>query len=150
MLDFARLCKTLKRYGAAGRLIAEAFAADPKLAEDPTKSNRYNAACYAALAGSGQGDDDPKPDSDARAGFHRQAFNWLQADLDSWSNRLGSDPKAGPEVNETLRHWREDRELTGVRDAEALDELPAEERVAWRNLWAEVDALQVKARAALP
>jgi len=38
-------------------LYADAFAADPKLAEDLHTESRYRAACSAALAGCGLGKD---------------------------------------------------------------------------------------------
>jgi hypothetical protein len=42
---------------------------------------------------------------------------------------------------QTLRHWRADIDLAGVRDPAALARLPAAERAAWQALWADVDAL---------
>src|SRR5439155_24808782 len=39
---------------AAARFYAEAFAAEPKLADDDSTNHRYNAACAAARASSGQ------------------------------------------------------------------------------------------------
>jgi hypothetical protein len=42
---------------AAARFYAEAFAAEPKRAEDPASANRSGAARAAALAGAGQGED---------------------------------------------------------------------------------------------
>ena len=44
-----------------------------------------------------------------------------------------------------LAHWREDDDLAGVRDADALMKLPDAERDAWRQLWADLDALLPKA-----
>ena len=41
----------------SARLYAAAFAADPKLADDLKAGHRYNAACFAALAAAGQGED---------------------------------------------------------------------------------------------
>ena len=49
-----------------------------------------------------------------------------------------------------LIHWRADSDLAGVRDAGALAKLPESERVAWRSLWAEVDALLAKERRIVP
>jgi hypothetical protein len=51
------------------------------------------------------------------------------------------DDKGVQAVPGTLRHWREDPDLAGVRDADALDKLPEGERGEWRKLWADVDAL---------
>ena len=43
-------------------LLRPAFAADPNLADDPGSRHRYNAACSAALAAAGQGEDAAKLD----------------------------------------------------------------------------------------
>jgi hypothetical protein len=48
-------------------------------------------------------------------------------------------------VQKTLRHWKADRDLVGIRDAEALAQLPPAEREACRKLWADVDALLQRA-----
>jgi thiol-disulfide isomerase/thioredoxin len=45
-----------------------------------------------------------------------------------------------------LRRWQEDRDLAGIRDAAALTKLPAEERAACTQLWADVAALVQKAQ----
>jgi hypothetical protein len=44
-----------------------------------------------------------------------------------------------------LRHWQQDTDLDGVRDAKALASLPAAERDAWEKLWADVADLARKA-----
>ena len=51
---------------ASARFWSEAFQAQPKLADDMQVQNRYNAACAAALAGCGQGKDDPPLDEAAK------------------------------------------------------------------------------------
>jgi hypothetical protein len=47
-------------------------------------------------------------------------------------------------VQQALRHWQEDSDLAGIRDAAALAKLPAEERTACEKLWADVAALLQK------
>ena len=49
-----------------------------------------------------------------------------------------------------LQHWKEDGDLAGIRDPEALAKLPAEEQRVWRALWADVDALLQKAKGDRP
>jgi hypothetical protein len=44
-----------------------------------------------------------------------------------------------------MQHWQQDSDLAGVRDAAALEKLPAEERAACAKLWADVAALLKKA-----
>jgi len=141
-LGFAQLCYDKKLHGASARLWAEAFQAQPKLAEDMQVPNRYNAACAAALAGSGQGKDDPPLDDAAKARWRKQALDWLKADLPAWSNVLGSGlSQAHQSVSQTLQHWKSDSDLAGLRDSAALAKLPEDEQKACRALWAEVDAL---------
>ena len=91
--DFGLLCYGLKRFSASARLCAEAFQADPKLAEDMKLQNRYNAACAAALAGCGQGKDEPPMDDAAMARWRKQAIDWLKADLAFWSRQVEDGPK---------------------------------------------------------
>jgi hypothetical protein len=121
-------------YATSARLYAEAFRDDPGLAEDPASDNRYNAACTAAQAAAGRGQDGPTPDADARARWRRQALDWLKADLE----RRG---RAGPTLRERLARWKQAPDLAGVRDQSALAALPVTEREEWRALWAEVDRI---------
>ena len=113
--------------------------------------NRYNAACAAALAGSGQGKDDPPLDDETKAQWRKQAIDWLKADLTAWSKILeDGQPPARPSVIETLQHWKTDTELAGLRDAGALAKLSGDEQKACRALWARVDALLSKVQDAKP
>jgi hypothetical protein len=144
--DFGRLAHSKARYAVAARLYADAFAADPKLADDLEAAHRYSAAASAALAGSGQGKDDPAPDEAGRAKLRRQALDWLKADLISRKRQLESGkPDDRTEVGQRLAYWKTDRNLSGVRDPEPLAKLPYDEQRAWRALWTEVDALEKRA-----
>jgi hypothetical protein len=44
-----------------------------------------------------------------------------------------------------MRHWMQDGDLSGVRDPQALAQLPAKERQDWQRFWADIDALLKKA-----
>jgi tetratricopeptide (TPR) repeat protein len=141
-LDLARMCVHKKRNATATRLSATAFAADPKLADDLQARHRYNAACSAALAAAGQGEDAAKLDDQEGARLRKQALDWLRADLAMWSKLLSSaQPAARTAVQQKMQHWRRDRDLAGIREKAALDKLPAEERQQWQRLWHDVDAL---------
>jgi serine/threonine-protein kinase len=146
-LELAGLCALKRLNHAAARFYTDAFAAQPKLAEDLGAPRRYNAACVAALAGCGQGKDANQLDDAERARLRRQAVTWLQADLAAWRTRLEKDPnKAGPAVLQTMQHyWQRDTDFTGVRGPEALARLPQAERPVWQKLWEEVAALQQRA-----
>jgi serine/threonine-protein kinase len=149
-IEFAELCGLKKLAATAARLSRDAFAADPKLAETVPSGARYNAACYAALAGCGQGRDADKLDGQERARWRRQALHWLRADLTWWGKALDKgNAQAKAEVQPQMRHWQTDADLAGVRDKEALAKLPAEERQQWQQLWADVAAL-LRRSAATP
>jgi tetratricopeptide (TPR) repeat protein len=131
---------------AAARFYAEAFAAEPKLADDLGTPRRYNAACAAALAGCGQGKDADKLDDPERARLRRQAVTWLQGDLAAWRTLLEKDSnKAGPGVLQQMQRWQGDTDFAGVRGPEALARLPEAERPVWQKLWEEIAALQKRA-----
>lgn len=53
-------------------------------------------------------------------------------------------PQTRPVILRTLQHWKQDPDLAGVRDPEALVKLDEEERKAWQALWVDVDALLKK------
>ncbi len=145
-LDFAQLCYDRKFYAASARLWAEAFAKDPKVVADRARQHRYNAACAAALAGCGQGKDEPPPDDVAKSALRKQALEWLKAEHAEWAKFLETGPpQAHPFVAQTLRHWKADTDLAGIRDELELAKLPESERQGWQALWAEVAELLKKA-----
>jgi tetratricopeptide (TPR) repeat protein len=100
---------------------------------------RYNAACAAVLAGTGQGRDAPA--ADARVDLRRQALEWLRADLTAY--RRGFDPGwPRAATDKALDHWLTDPDLTLVRQSIAIGLLPADERAGWTALWADVRKLR--------
>src|SRR5262249_37507149 len=127
------------------RLWADALANNPGLGDDRRALHRYNAACAAALAGTGRGKEEPSPDGAARAKLRGQALGWLEAELATWRKRLGSGKAEDHErVARTLAHWKEDPDLAGLRGEKALVKLPEAERPALRRLWADIDGLLTK------
>ena len=139
-LAFADLAYRSKRFGPSARLFAGAFQADPKLAEDMTAHNRYNAACAAARAAAGKGDDKPPLSEPEQARWRKQALDWLKADLAHWTRQARSGPpQAKAIVKPTLDHWKADAALAAIRDEDSLTRLPEDERKAGRSLWAEVE-----------
>jgi hypothetical protein len=125
---------------AAARCYEEAFAADPKLANDLSASHRYNAACAAALSGTDQGTDADTLDGKERAHLRHQALDWLRADLEAWRRLLdkGPDNDRRIRIEKRMRLWLADTDLSGVRGAAALARLPEAERPAWQKLWDDV------------
>jgi tetratricopeptide (TPR) repeat protein len=150
-IAFARMCYATERYAAATRLWAETLETDPKLVDDRAAHYRDGAACAAAMAGCRQGKDDPKPDEGARAKMRSRALAWLKAELTALGRSLdGGDARVRADVAQTLRHWRIETDLAGVRDSDALAKLPEAERAAWRALWADVKALLKRAESRTP
>jgi tetratricopeptide (TPR) repeat protein len=148
-IALAKLCEIKRLYAAAVRFYAAAFGAQPTLASDLGASHRYNAACAAALAGCGEGKDGPALGAMQRLHWRRQALTWLSADLRGWQQLLAREPvKARPVAVKQMQHWLADTDFNGVRGAEALERLPAEERAAWARLWADVAALLARTKDA--
>jgi hypothetical protein len=169
-LVLAQFCQLRfkKHYATSCRFFAEAFANDATLADDMHQQHRYNAACAAALAGCGQGNDADKLDDKERARLRKQAVLWLRADLADWTKEVESnalrDPDVGigaagapnglgrkivpidPEtIQTTMKHWQDDADLAGIRDRDAVAKLPPDEREACQKLWADVAELLKKA-----
>jgi serine/threonine protein kinase/Flp pilus assembly protein TadD len=147
-LVLRNVCYKTGRHASATRFADEAFVERPALADDLARSTRYDAACSAALAGSGQGKDEPMPDEAGRAGLRAKALAWLRADLAAWAKGLdgGDEPARKQAVARTLSHWKEDTDLAGLRDEAGLAKLPEGERKAFRSLWRDVEALLQKAK----
>src|SRR5262249_55236693 len=104
--------------------------------------HRYNAACFAALASAGQGEDAGKLKGGKRVALRRQALTWLHADLTALGRLLASgSPQGRPFIVQALRHWQKDSDLLGIRDKGALAKMSAEERAACEKLWSDVAAL---------
>jgi tetratricopeptide (TPR) repeat protein len=151
-LGFAQLCQRYRKsYLAAVRFYAEAFAAEPTFNGDKPSKHRYNAACAAALAGCGQGQDADKLDAKERVRLRQQALDWLRADLKAYGQVMEkAADKAVPALAQRMRHWLRNTDFAGVCGADALDRLPEAERLRWQKLWEEVEALRKRAAGKPP
>ena len=150
-LAVADLCGKAKHFAAAARLFAEAIESDPKLGDDLPARHRHNAAGLAALAGAGQGADDPRPDEAARNQLRRQARAWFRADLDLCAKKLETgDTSDRAVVVKELQHWKECGDLAAARDPEALAKVPEAERKEWEGFWREVESLLKRTRGEGP
>jgi tetratricopeptide (TPR) repeat protein len=147
MLLFADVCVKKRLYATAVRLFAEGLAADPKQADDPQSGQRYNAACAAALAGCGKGEDATRLGEEERARLRRQALAWLQADRAALAGLAEAGRKQRSVLSQSMRHWQRDPDLAGVRGEQAVNLLPGAERPGWRELWEQVEALRRQAEA---
>jgi tetratricopeptide (TPR) repeat protein len=133
-----RPCKG--QFAAAARLYAEAFDAKGARA-DLLARHRYSAACASALAAAGKGEGAAELTDEERVRLRGQALEWLKADLAAWGKLAEGPAGQRLRVHQTLTRWRADPALTGLRDKDALAELPEDERAHWQELWGEVDAL---------
>jgi serine/threonine protein kinase/tetratricopeptide (TPR) repeat protein len=147
-LRLAQRAYDTKLHATAARLWADALASDPRLGDDRKVYHRYNAACAAVLAASGQAKDEPSPAEYERAKLRQQARTWLEAELEVWTRLFQSaKPDQRKFIAATLNHWRNvDPDLVGVREENELAKLPETEQTAWRAFWKKVDALLEKAR----
>jgi serine/threonine-protein kinase len=137
--DLLEVCGRKHLNRAAARFYAEAFAANLGLAEDLAAAHRYSAACVAALAGCGQGNDAAQLDDRERTHLRHQALKWLRADLTAWTKELAKDThEARAAVQQKLKDWQTDADFAGMRGPEALAMLPEAERQPWQTLWSDV------------
>lgn len=139
----AEWCWKHKRLTAtAARLYATAIAIDPSQASDAEVNLRFSAACTAALAGSGAGDDAAALSDRQRADLRKQAFGWLTAEYGAWAEWLGKgEPGNKTTAARAMRSWYQSQDLAAVRDEKALAKLPPNERREWQSLWAKVAEL---------
>jgi hypothetical protein len=74
--------------------------------------------------------------------FRLWALGWLRDDLTAYANLVRQNKAAlNQDIQRRLTHWRSDPNLASVREPQALDRLPENERAAWKALWRDVDQL---------
>ncbi len=141
MLWVAEVATYRKLHAASARMRSLAMKAVPLWAANPGSGIRYNAACQAALAGAGEGEDGPSLSPAERATWRKQAVAWLRADLVILRSALSASPANAEAIRELLLHWLEDADLAGIRDEATVEELPEDERATCRALWKDVAGL---------
>ena len=112
---------------------ARAFAAYPELLEE----RGYDAAAAAALAGCGFANSTDLDDSD-RARLRQQALEWLSTVLNQRKSEINAGGKGALDTLKKLRDWLIQRDLSGVRDPDAFEQLPDSEAEQWRVLWSDL------------
>ena len=104
--------------------------------------DRFHAACVAALAGNGLGEDAAKLTDQERTVLRKKSLESLRADRDAWAKLIKQGESGDPKVAvHSLSGWLENEELACVRTQAALAQLPEPERKEWQALWADVKAL---------
>jgi serine/threonine-protein kinase len=144
------VCQFTNRSLALARLYADAFAADPSLAEDHQSGRRFRAARAAALVGSACGEDVAGVGEPERARWRQQARQWLRADLAAWNQALDHDPSTARNILSRVGEWRGDSELAGLFEPAELDKLPPDERKDCVALSKEIDGLLTRAGGTAP
>ncbi|MHC4938997.1 MAG: protein kinase domain-containing protein [Planctomycetota bacterium] len=133
-IDLSMVLYLKKRHVEALRFSLDAFEREPGLIDDLAESHRHNAACMAALAGTGQGVDAADADESQRKAWRARALAWKRADLQAY--RRG---ERQPLVD-NLTHWQQDPDLAFVREHEHLARLPKPEAEQWHAFWRDVQA----------
>src|SRR5262249_49270405 len=138
-----------RRTATAAVFYESALSAEPSLADDLEAGHRVDAACAAAQAGCGVGEDAAGLGGEKRAALRKQALDWLTGEHDAWAqrHRRGNPGDRTPAAT-AARSWLRTERLAGVRDEKALAKLPDDERRAWQALWEKVAALAERDPAA--
>jgi serine/threonine protein kinase/Flp pilus assembly protein TadD len=145
--EYAAFFQTKRMYVAATQFYREAITAQSVLVSSSVSNHRYNAACAAALASDGAGQDAAQLTNVERAKLRNQAFDWLRTELTKQSQLLeNGQAKDRVILEKTLKHWLQDADLAAVRDESSLARLPMDEKQAWIKFWAEVQETLRKAQ----
>lgn len=140
-IALAAACQFRLQYLHAALLYADALAADPAVAE-VNPDLRFQAACAAALAGSGQGNDAARLDELDRAHWREQARQWLLAEIATCGEQLRS-AGAGEHapLAQRIRRLQYAPSLAPVREPQLLAIMPAAERSQCQKVWREAEAV---------
>jgi serine/threonine-protein kinase len=151
-LEMADFCAHYRHYYvAAARFLSDALSSKPSLAANTLARVRYDAACYAALAAAGKGEDAAKLKDQDRSRLRQQALVWLKENLKWYTEQIeGADAQMRAALQKTLQHWQQDTDLVSVREPKELTRLPATERASWQQLWADVEKLRQKVSGSSP
>jgi hypothetical protein len=77
-----------------------------------------------------------------REALRKQARDWLRLGLAAWAKEVDTGTEADRiQAQMTLAPWRDDPDLAGLRDENALERLPPAEREECRAHWQEVAAV---------
>jgi serine/threonine-protein kinase len=110
----------------------------PDWAANPEYPVFHNTACCLVLLST-----DVKSSPELKSRLRREAHAWLRADLDATRGQfLGDRTRRRQWAFERMESKLNDADLKSVRDREALDALPVDERVVWVKLWTEIRALR--------
>jgi Flp pilus assembly protein TadD len=142
-IQLARLCRGKQHFATSCRLWSDVLAAQPALAGNLRAHARYEAACSAALAARGGGEDKSPAEASDRERFLQQALDWLRADLTAYTNVFERGTlRDRAFLPGRLGQWQVDPALACLRDEGALAALPEPQRRACRALFSDAEALR--------
>ena len=145
-LDYIQVCQLKKAYASQAKLWQRAFMAysPPR---NPSAGYRFRAACAAAMAADGQGQDAGNLTADQKADLRKQVFQWLQTDVKEWTKRVEKGrPTFILASFKELSHLQTTTDLDGLREEKNLVSFSQAERQEWKKLWAEVERLRKQAQ----
>lgn len=138
-VEFAALCRRKGQAADAVRLYEGAFREEPSLADDVHGGHRFQAARAAAALIAGEASDEVES---PRAHWAAKARTWLEADLQFWSKNIGEKTPIGRAYGyQSLKEWRNCRELRPMWSGSQIARLPGPERESWRKLGIAMDEL---------
>jgi serine/threonine-protein kinase len=135
--SFARGQRDFGRTAEALRTLVDALGRSPSSADDPRLYLRYDAVCAYLICADGEDGNAPPPAD--RVAYRKQAFDLLTAEFAAIRKLATADPTF---AHEAMQLWFADKDLASVRDPKAVEQLPRDERAAWKELWAEVRDLR--------
>jgi hypothetical protein len=142
-LALAELCALFRKdYAAAARFYAAAFEMKPDQAEHHGAAHDFAAATVAARAAAGEGKG-VKPPAEARAKLRQQALAWGGKLLATYSTAVSDAPQWRAYARSSLQTLEQGAEFRGLREDTALAGLALEERVAWKQFWANVSRVRL-------
>jgi tetratricopeptide (TPR) repeat protein len=137
-LHVAEWLHHFKRCTVTAVRVYEDALANPKLAAEDRGRLRFQAACAAALAGTGQGLDTAKLTETEKATLRTKAHEWLELEY----RRL--DKARDANLTGLSREWLGNRDLAGVRHEQFLAKLPEAERIEWQKFWSTIKPPPIK------
>lgn len=150
-LELALQCRQLKWYATATDLYRQAFQESPELTmvNQGNSLARFVAACTAALAGCGRGEDPTPPDEAEQRRYRNQSLQWMRDHLQNrWALKLATgNPADRALVRSNLPNLQSNPDLACVREPDRLAKFPTDEQAAWRQFWTDVAELIERSKA---
>ncbi|HVC92096.1 MAG TPA: protein kinase [Pirellulales bacterium] len=129
---------------AVGRTLSR-LRENPAMADDPRKNVRYYAVltimnCADAMAAN-------TPHKDEGLAYRKQALDLLADTLAATEKLAATDPAF---VHRKMQRWLAEEELQSTRDPMVVEQLPPDQRDAWKKFWADVRELCDRTAPATP